>query len=694
MPIEIDAKLHAGTIIHIGFPKCASTTLQNLFALHESITYIDQRYTWDLLVAPYSPRWDGERAHNAFTQLLAEAREFGSIPVLSDERLVGNIHFMAVAQRLHALMPQARILICLREQMSMIASIYKHMVRSGSTLDIQEFLRRPGVFPDFHRFTEFYKFTDIIRLYQALFGKERVHVKLLEELQDTPEAFFADIYRFLGVAPCPYIDVHEVHHGGISDLEAARMRWQNFLDPTPNDLRPPNPFAGETFNELVTAEVERRCAEMTQETVPNIKQEVRTHLQGYFADTNRELSELIGKDLVAYGYEVALQTALASSRSVSEGSFPLLSTLLPSHSPYRGYNLVRYRDLLYALPWQCELENPGKGYNDLPHMSPQERAAILQDRDLAALKRKIDRELDAPKMVEADFHGYAIVQGRGHHYAIPLRSGKVEVETLEAITENKVTDLPDCFVCASEAECHAVIEDEIAIRELEQRPDFQVLQLSLSEFLQQPDHSPTLFSLPPTETWACFQLLWNTLRAGRFKDHGSISMAAQASLAPEMLLQSALQSSPQRSYSFTARAFFLMMQLLRDSPVDLQIAINKMQLQTTQGEWRAAEAQQQRLQKPEAIPPGGYAVLLGYSAALLWVRRLFSTEAMHTRPVQQAFVLLRDLNLCFLHCPFQQQALLSTLFKNDVVAQAAAYARLEEALTGIGLSSPNACVLL
>ncbi len=46
MDLQIDVDLQANTIIYVGFPKRVSQTLQNLFTIHESLTYVNNRYTF------------------------------------------------------------------------------------------------------------------------------------------------------------------------------------------------------------------------------------------------------------------------------------------------------------------------------------------------------------------------------------------------------------------------------------------------------------------------------------------------------------------------------------------------------------------------------------------------------------------------------------------------------------------------
>ena len=72
----------------------------------------------------------------------------GFIPVLSHERLAGN--FMSgcwdndiLAKRLSLLFPEAKILLCIREQRSILYSIYQQYVKEGGGGNIQTFLFPP-----------------------------------------------------------------------------------------------------------------------------------------------------------------------------------------------------------------------------------------------------------------------------------------------------------------------------------------------------------------------------------------------------------------------------------------------------------------------------------------------------------------------------------------------------------------------
>lgn len=670
MTPEIDPDLQANTVIHIGFPKCASKTLQHLFTIHDKLTYIDNRYTFDLLIPPHPFLWDAARAHRGLSQLLAEARDLGTIPVISDERLIGHQDVMDIAHRLHALMPRAKILICIREQISMLTSFYKQKVLEGSTLSVKDFLQ-----PDNHSLVEFYKYLRTIELYQTLFGKERVHVKLVEEMRDAPERFYADLYRLLGTTPCPSFDVYETHHTGISDLETAQLRLLNFFDAS----QAQNPFDGLPINELIKKNIDQICAKMTAETVPSLKAEVRAFFQGRFAASNRRLSDRIGINLAAFGYEVASETDGPAEMGVlgeHEERFTLEP--MPVDEDYLEHKLVKYQGVLFA--WH----HSRSVY--LSALSQQERDALLQDRDLNTLKAKIAAALERIEILDPAYHDYRILRFRYLFYAVPLASGPVDAARLQALTEAGADDLPDWFIGDSEADCHAFIEDMAALRRLDQQPQFQALHQDLSTFLKtQPEPTNRLFGLPAAETWAYFRLLMHSLHASRPSSTSIGPPASACSLDPttiteETPLEFALQSRPSNPFHFAARANAVQVRLLQDTPAEIQIALSSAQLQAALGNWDAAQTYIQQTIHRDQITSGIYTALLSYQAALRWMHTLFSEEALRTRTAQQAFLLLRDLNLCFISCPAVQQVLVNGLETDDVFLQAQAYLRLGETL--------------
>ena len=310
MSLEIPLRLQQSIVFHVGFPKAASTTLQNMFEKHPRLCYLGNSHTFSLLVPQHPILWNGSRPRQVLTELASGVVDSGRVPVFSDERLIGNPHgghydALDIAYRIQALAPATRVIICIREQLSMLTSIYKQFVRAGGTRNVRDYFEAPWDTRRPHFFWEFYLYWPIIEFYQKLFGHERVTLLLLEELRDEPLSFFNRLYALLGVKDCEGLDLHEVHHRGMTDLEVAQRRLQNFFSEELISLRDPNPFSAMDVNAVLKNAIDERCEMLDAATVPSIGGQVESLFKGRFAESNQKLSKLLGVDLASYGYEVS-----------------------------------------------------------------------------------------------------------------------------------------------------------------------------------------------------------------------------------------------------------------------------------------------------------------------------------------------------------------------------------------------------
>jgi hypothetical protein len=180
-------------IIHIGYPKAASTWFQKSFYPH--------------LVSPRYIGRDRVKAAflegNAFDFDPATARqilgvEAGEQVVISEEGLCGYLHnggvggmvTKVVAEQLKETFPDARIVIFIRSQPSILVAAYAQYVRAGGTRSARryffpkDYLIGPNAVtykqPRFD--IGFFRYSRVIELYESLFGRENVHVFLHGQL--------------------------------------------------------------------------------------------------------------------------------------------------------------------------------------------------------------------------------------------------------------------------------------------------------------------------------------------------------------------------------------------------------------------------------------------------------------------------------------------------------------------------------
>lgn len=143
---------HPAILVHVGYPKCGSTWLQDeLFERPGTgfVSLIPHRDILQLLLKLVDV--DPFFFDPAPTKALLEERmktcvESGLVPVLSHEGLLSsawdrpNFKGKEICDRLAAVLPNAKILIIIREQSDIILSYYRHFVRNGGWLTLKQFL--------------------------------------------------------------------------------------------------------------------------------------------------------------------------------------------------------------------------------------------------------------------------------------------------------------------------------------------------------------------------------------------------------------------------------------------------------------------------------------------------------------------------------------------------------------------------
>ena len=307
------------TFIHIGFPKCASTSLQrDLFSQCPHIDYLGRDDNWKSTRAGghrhilqlatldnlhYRSRKD-EIAKNINACFSGDPDK---LRVVSDELFVSTYRpytsgipvadSMSVAERLHDLFPEAHILMLIREQVGFWNSMIPQLVRNNRiTIDADKFF-------EFHKsYAEtgcgsFFLLADynaIYQLYANLFGKDRVHVMLLEDLARSPGKFTADLVNLLGLWEKIDVDQYALlrHNTRATRFEMLSIKFNNIYKP----LYPLAKVIPKMVRRAITAPLKRRAVRAVS-TPEHI-----AFLRKFYAPGNRELAQATGLDLATAGY--------------------------------------------------------------------------------------------------------------------------------------------------------------------------------------------------------------------------------------------------------------------------------------------------------------------------------------------------------------------------------------------------------
>jgi hypothetical protein len=209
------------------------------------------------------------------------------------------------ADRIFEAFPQARILICIREQKGMVLSLYSEYMKQGETTTIEEFIgvdgRRPGAAPlcDIEQL----EYHHLIAYYQNLFGKDRVLVLPFERLSKSPTEFLQTILNFAdspGLPDVPALVRNRALGAGTLALRRSLNRWCK----EPDFTRPRQPISWRLLTRFSNVADRLMPASVNESVARRLRGAVEQHVGNRFALSNRQTSELVGCDLAELGYDI------------------------------------------------------------------------------------------------------------------------------------------------------------------------------------------------------------------------------------------------------------------------------------------------------------------------------------------------------------------------------------------------------
>ena len=318
-------------IIHIGFPKCASTTLQNQVFKHEdgylgtykgisSINNLPQQFK---SLTPAGPRqWSNfsqakkwtMRVHNQYSDLLP--RLILSNEMLSNKNKFKSTPIVSFLDRFSKdiwTSGDVKVIVVLRNYAERLASGYAQVSavnpnssQSGFETKVNENLIQGRL----HDYAEW-----ISNLYSAL-GKDNVCVLLMEKIGT--ESFWQKLKVFSGLE---FFEPQSMIRSAKNSNRESNNNW---------NISPFNPekkahamvsnifgvfwpyfilkkYRNRTFRFAkmeLSKYYEKKYAEanVDRETSFELTKELRHKIQSHFSESTKNLSELLDKDMAALGY--------------------------------------------------------------------------------------------------------------------------------------------------------------------------------------------------------------------------------------------------------------------------------------------------------------------------------------------------------------------------------------------------------
>ena len=303
-------------IVHIGYPKTATTWFQTEFYRHVSgRRYVERNELRHAFLWANELTFDPERVRETL-----QGDKPGDL-LICEEGLSGYLHnggvlecvTRAFADRLHRMLPDADIVIMLRSQPSIIASTFQQYVRAGGTHSPKRYLFPHSYLLKNH--VEDYKiplqdvahfdYLPLVRYYRGLFGADRVHLFLYEDFEADRDDFLRRFSERLGL---------EVNWASVS----GKRRLEAYSHPVHLLARFLNLFTYRAVldkryllhipgwyrlqRKLLTWLNKSGLRGSSPSPERLLGSEVVRWLEFRFARPNRELAELTGLPLAAHGW--------------------------------------------------------------------------------------------------------------------------------------------------------------------------------------------------------------------------------------------------------------------------------------------------------------------------------------------------------------------------------------------------------
>lgn len=312
-------------LVHIGYAKVASTTLQKqLFNKHPSVRFMgiypvnnignnslecdlqNPYFTdpkiksfFELLNHSNQYSFDEQKAIQLRDAIMSKYHDNSKLTVFSDERFSSVFFsfpdYKIKLKRLYKLFPDAKILIMIRNQMDIICSQYRDHpfdprdFHNGKPVSIEKWIDLDLSNAEFS-YLRSLKYDEMVYFCKNLFGVENVEVFPLEEWLYSFDDFIYRISYFMGIEQEKTFDLLKDKREN-SGVSARYNRFRNIR-------RKISPFEIQPFIPRFLLEWIKKGKKHKVE----INNRYKDYLDSFFEESNKNLIEQTGIDLKRYDY--------------------------------------------------------------------------------------------------------------------------------------------------------------------------------------------------------------------------------------------------------------------------------------------------------------------------------------------------------------------------------------------------------
>lgn len=294
----------------VGAARSGTTSLDRYLSQHPEI-YITPKKETHFFAADYFPSCFTGPGDDRLNELLIrdEDRYTKLFTSAAGAKAIGEssafyLCFPQTAERIAQAVPDAKIIILLREPVERAYSAYMHLLRDGREtlgfaegLDCEEERKQQGFEPMWW-YKELSLYYSQVNRYLEVFGRQQVKVLLYEELFSSPERVLRDIFSFLQVKED--VDINTSVRYNLSGAPKSRKLY-TLLD---HFIYNPS-FLEKRIKSLVPLHLRRAWASkaigMFTRPVP-LDPQIHAQLKAYFAEEVEKMEDLLQRNLLCWHY--------------------------------------------------------------------------------------------------------------------------------------------------------------------------------------------------------------------------------------------------------------------------------------------------------------------------------------------------------------------------------------------------------
>ena len=295
----------------VGAARSGTTSLDRYLSQHPEIYITPKKETHFFAGASFPACFHGPGDERLSRLLIRDADQYTQLFAgVAGEKAIGEssafyLCFPRTAEQIAQAVPDAKIIIILREPVARTYSAYMMLIRDGrETLGFAEGLskeeeRRQKGFEPIWWYRELSQYFNQVKHYQDVFGAQRVKVLLYEELFAMPEQVLREVFVFLGVKEDVAIDTSVRYN--VSGPPKSRKLYA-LLD---KFIYNPGPL-GQHIKSLVPEHSRITWASkvmgVSLRSVP-LDPHMHTQLKEYFAEDVSKLEDLLHRNLRCWQYQ-------------------------------------------------------------------------------------------------------------------------------------------------------------------------------------------------------------------------------------------------------------------------------------------------------------------------------------------------------------------------------------------------------